>query len=168
MTFTSLFLHLGLLSLTHKYKHDLFLALLTCMWDRWLASPQLCWLRRSSPGATWPRGPLAKATVCDTPIYAKLNLAIGELRLGWAGPGLARSALLSSPLLSPMNGGCYVLSVKPNNTTEGLTQEWEGRNVMGVRASEGEREREEPFYAWMPATCLMVMDRKSAFSLSFL
>lgn len=40
----------------HKNTNMKLITLLTCMWDRWLASPQLCWWRRSSPGATWPRG----------------------------------------------------------------------------------------------------------------
>lgn len=137
MTFTSLFLRPGLLSLTHKYKQNVFLALLTCMQDRWLASPQLCWLRRSSPGATWPRGPLAKATVCDTPVYVKLNLAIGELHLSWAWPGLLSSPLPNERwLLGPLSK-----AQQHNRATDTRVGGKECDGCKGKRGGERERSR---------------------------
>lgn len=46
-----------------QQKHKFHFTQLTCMQVQWQVSPQLCWWRRSSPGATLPKQNRAKATV---------------------------------------------------------------------------------------------------------
>lgn len=53
----------SLLPTKTQQKHKFHFTQLTCMQVQRQVSPQLCWWRRSNPGATWPKQNRAKATV---------------------------------------------------------------------------------------------------------